>query len=310
MQKELKQNAENKQKTSGKDSNKVPIGSADFLAPESLEKALDYRKRYGFEATVIAGGTDIMVDYFERLYEVNSWLDLNKIEELKKIEINDEEIIIGATVTHKMIAEHSELKKYLPMLVQASSEVGAWQIQSRGTIGGNIVTSSPAGDTLAPLLAYDAKVVLQSKGDKRILDINDFFVGPKENVEESDELLTEIIIPKPSGNILSRWKKVGKRKALIISSLTMAFLIEVNNDGVIENARACYGAVAPTPIEVKNVGDYLKNQKLVEVDSKKAGEIAAAGISPIDDIRGTEQYRRQVTHDLTVNAIKEMAKEI
>lgn len=310
MQKESKLNAENKQKISGKDSNKVPIGSADFLAPESLEKALDYRKRYGFEATVIAGGTDIMVDYFERLYEVNSWLDLNKIEELKKIEINDQEIIIGATVTHKRIAEHPELKKYLPMLVQASSEVGAWQIQSRGTIGGNIVTSSPAGDTLAPLLAYDARVVLQSKGDKRILDINDFFVGPKENVEESDELLTEIIIPKPSENILSRWKKVGKRKALIISSLTMAFLIEVNNDGVIENARACYGAVAPTPIEVKNVGDYLKNQKLVEVDAKKAGEIAAAGISPIDDIRGTEQFRRQVTHDLTVNAIKEMAKEI
>ncbi|MGM0413782.1 MAG: FAD binding domain-containing protein [Bacillota bacterium] len=310
MQKESKLNAENKQKISGKDSNKVPIGSADFLAPESLEKALDYRKRYGFEATVIAGGTDIMVDYFERLYEVNSWLDLNKIEELKKIEINDQKIIIGATVTHKRIAEHPELKKYLPMLVQASSEVGAWQIQSRGTIGGNIVTSSPAGDTLAPLLAYDARVVLQSKGDKRILDINDFFVGPKENVEESDELLTEIIIPKPSENILSRWKKVGKRKALIISSLTMAFLIEVNNDGVIENARACYGAVAPTPIEVKNVGDYLKNQKLVEVDAKKAGEIAAAGISPIDDIRGTEQFRRQVTHDLTVNAIKEMAKEI
>ncbi|MFN2363395.1 MAG: xanthine dehydrogenase family protein subunit M [Halarsenatibacteraceae bacterium] len=310
MQKKSKLNAENRQKTSGKDSNKVPIGSADFLAPESLEQALDYRKRYGFEATVIAGGTDIMVDYFERLYEVNSWLDLNKIDELKKIEINDDEIIIGATATHKRIAEHPDLQKYLPMLAQASSGVGAWQIQSRGTIGGNIVTSSPAGDTLAPLLAYDAKVVLQSKGDKRILDINDFFVGPKENVEESDELLTKIIISKPSENTLSRWKKVGKRKALIISSLTMAFLIEVNGDGVIETARACYGAVAPTPIEVKNVGDYLKNQKLEEVDAKKAGEIAAAGISPIDDIRGTEQYRRQVTHDLTVNAIKEMAKEI
>jgi len=310
MPKESKLNAENRQKTSGEDSNKVPVGSADFLAPESLEQALDYRKRYGFEATVIAGGTDIMVDYFERLYEVNSWLDLNKIDELKMIEINDNEIIIGATVTHKRIAKHPDLQKYLPMLAQASSEVGAWQIQSRGTIGGNIVTSSPAGDTLAPLLAYDAKVVLQSKGDKRILDINDFFLGPKENVEESDELLTKIIIPKPSENTLSRWKKVGKRKALIISSLTMAFLIEVNSDGVIETARACYGAVAPTPIEIKNVGAYLKNQKLEEVDAKKAGEIAAAGISPIDDIRGTEQYRRQVTHDLTENTIIEMVKEI
>ncbi|MBF8438120.1 FAD binding domain-containing protein [Halanaerobiaceae bacterium Z-7014] len=310
MQRESKPNVENRQKTSGKDSKKVPIGSADFLAPESLEKALDYRKRYGFQATVIAGGTDIMVDYFERLYEVNSWLDLNKIEELKKIEINDENIIIGATVTHKRIAEHQELQNHLPMLAQASSEVGAWQIQSRGTIGGNIVTSSPAGDTLAPLLAYNAKVVLQSKGDKRIIDIEDFFIGPKENVEESDEILTKIIIPKPSKNTLSRWRKVGKRKALIISSLTMAILIEVDDQGVIKTARACYGAVAPTPIEIRNVGDYLERQKLKNVDPKKVGEIAVSGISPIDDIRGTEQYRRQVTYDLTINAIKEMASEL
>ncbi|MGM0420842.1 MAG: FAD binding domain-containing protein [Bacillota bacterium] len=310
MQKKSEENVESRPQTSGKDSKGVPRGSSEFLAPDNLHQALDYRNRYGFAATVIAGGTDIMVDYFERLYEVNSWLDLNKIEELKKVEIAETEVRIGAMVTHYTLSRQSKLKEILPLLTGAAAEVGAWQIQSRGTIGGNIVTSSPAGDTLAPLLAYQAELVLSSVEGKRRVKIQDFFTGPKENIMTANELLTEIIIPRPAANTLSRWRKVGKRKALIISSLTMAIIIELDDDGLINKARACYGAVAPTPIEVEGVGDYLKGQNLAEVDAKKCGEIAAAGISPIDDIRGTEEYRRQVTHDITVAAIEDMAAEI
>lgn len=318
MMKNSRQNASNRQENFGENSKKgqkepeqvlgqnVPIGSADYLAPESLNKALEYRSRYGYKAVVIAGGTDIMVDYFEKLPEVTSWLDLTKISALKNIEISREEIIIGSLVTHLEIARNEELKKYLPLLAAASSEVGSWQIQSRGTIGGNIVTSSPAGDTLAPLLAYQARFVLASTEGEREVAAEEFFVGPKDNIMEPQELLTKIIIPHPPENTISRWWKVGKRKAMIISSLTMALLLEVNKNDRIQSARAAYGAVAPTPLRLESLEEYLTDKDLQEVELKKAGNLAEEAISPISDIRGTEKYRRQVTRDITIEALREM----
>jgi len=288
---------------------KVPVGSADYLAPKSLKKALEYRSRYGYKAVVIAGGTDIMVDYFERLSEVTSWLDLTKIQELKEIKFDPEEIRLGSMVTHRKLATDSRIRKNLPLLAESASEVGAWQIQSRGTLGGNIVTSSPAGDTLAPLLAYQARFVLGSVSGQREVAAEDFFTGPKENIMTQEELLTEVVIPAPRKRTLSRWQKVGKRKAMIISSLTMALLLELDDKDEITAARAAYGAVAPTPIRAGELEDYLTGRKLREVSAGKAGELAVQEISPITDIRGTVAYRRQVTRDITEQALLDLQQE-
>jgi len=284
----------------------VPVGSADYLAPETLNKALEYRSRYGYKAVVIAGGTDVMVDYFEGLTEVSSWLDLTKIAALKEMKFGPEEIRLGSMVTHLKLATDPRVGENLPLLAEAASEMGSWQIQSRGTLGGNIVTSSPAGDTLAPLLAYQARFVLGSVSGQREVAAEDFFTGPKENVMNQDELLLEVMIPVSRERTLSRWKKVGKRKAVIISSLTMALLLELDEKDVITGARAAYGAVAPTPLRAEEVENYLAGKSLSEVSAERAGELAAREISPITDIRGTVAYRRQVTRDITVEALLDM----
>ena len=287
----------------------VPVGSADYLAPQTLNKALEYRSRYGYKAVVIAGGTDIMVDYFERLSEVSSWLDLTNIQALKEINFGPEEIRLGSMVTHRKLATDSRIKEKLPLLAESASEVGSWQIQSRGTLGGNIVTSSPAGDTLAPLLAYQARFVLAGVSGQREIPAGDFFTGPKENVMTQEELLIEVVIPNPRKGTLSRWKKVGKRKAMIISSLTMALLLEPGEEDEISAARAAYGAVAPTPIRAGDLEAYLAGRRLAEISAGKAGELAAQEISPITDLRGTVAFRRQVTRDITKQALLDLQQE-
>ena len=122
-----------------------------FFAPQKIEKALEILARYGKEIKVIAGGTDLLIQYYDRLYEVGSWLDLKNIKELKEVKINKNQMIIGAMVTHTQLEKSEDIKKYFPILSQAAADIGSPQIKNRGTIGGNIVNASPAGDLLAPL---------------------------------------------------------------------------------------------------------------------------------------------------------------
>ncbi len=299
------ESAENRPGMSG-DGSKL---RGEYYSPESLSKALQIRKELGYHAVVIAGGTDVMVDHFEELHEVEHWLDLNNIDELKEISFGEKEIRIGSMVTHQELAEKEKIQNRLPLLSQSASEVGSWQIRSRGTIGGNIVTASPAGDTLAPLLAYQARFVVGSVDGKREIPAEEFFLGPKQNALKPSELLLEIILPRPSEQEFHYWEKVGKRQAMIISSVTTAIVLNFTEDGKIKQARPCYGAVAPTPIMLDDVADFLRGNKIEQINIETAGDLAAENVKPIDDIRGTEDYRRQVTRDITTRALKAFLKE-
>jgi len=122
----------------------------EYFAPQKIEEALEILSKYGKETKVIAGGTDLLVQYYDRLYEVKGWLDLKNISQLKKIRINKDEMEIGAMVTHSQLERSEDIKKYFPILSQAAADIGSPQIRNQGTIGGNIVNASPAGDLLPP----------------------------------------------------------------------------------------------------------------------------------------------------------------
>ena len=292
--------AENRPGTSGKGFKR----RGEYYSPQNLSKALQIRKELGYHAVVIAGGTDVMVDHFEELHEVEHWLDLNNIDELQNISFNEKEIRVGSMITHQELANNEKIQRNLPLLSESAAEVGSWQIRSRGTVGGNIVTASPAGDTLAPMLAHEARFVVGSVEGKREIPAGDFFLGPKQNALEPGELLLEIILPRSFSEKFYYWEKVGKRQAMIISSVTIALALEYAKDGRIREARPCYGAVAPTPVLLDDVADYLRGNKIDQINIKRVGELAAESTAPIDDIRGTEEYRRRVTRDITVRALK------
>jgi len=278
-----------------------------YFAPKKIEEALKILSKYGKEIKVIAGGTDLLIQYSDRLYEVNGWLDLKNIKELRNIKINKNQMEIGAMVTHARLENSEEIKKYYPVLSQAAADIGSPQIRNRGTIGGNIVNASPAGDLLAPLMAYDAQFKFLSTQGEKIVPAEQFFIGPKKTILESAQLLTQIILPLPSERIYGCWIKIGKRKALIIATITLALVVEMAEDNkTVKDVRTCLGSVAPTPIEIKEIRKNMVGKKFDQLDFAELGQIVEDKISPIDDIRGTREYRKDVAKNIMINALKEI----
>ncbi len=279
----------------------------EYFAPQKIEEALKILSKYGKEIKVIAGGTDLLIQYYDRLYEVGSWLDLKNIKELKEIKIYQNQMEIGAMVTHAQLENSEDIKKYFPILSQAAADIGSPQIRNRGTIGGNIVNASPAGDLLAPLMAYDAQFKLFSIQKETLIPAEEFFIGPKKTILEPAQLLTRIILPLPSERTYGCWIKIGKRKALIIATITLALVVEMAEDNkTVKDVRACLGSVAPTPIEIKEIREKMVGKKFSELDFNQLGQIVEDKISPIDDIRGTREYRKDVAKNIMINALEEI----
>jgi CO/xanthine dehydrogenase FAD-binding subunit len=195
------------------------------------------------------------------------------------------------------------------VLAAAAEDVGSPQIRSRGTIGGNICTSSPAGDLLAPLLSYEASFKLESAAGERIVAAEKFFTGPKRNLMEADELLTEIIIPLTENEREGAWIKVGRRKALVISTLTLSVVLEFEADQILK-AGVAMGSVAPTPVRLKEVEAMIVGSSLSELDYKNLGREVKTRINPIDDLRGTKEYREDVAVDVMVRALNEIEGKV
>jgi len=279
----------------------------EYFAPQKIEEALEILSRYGKEIKVIAGGTDLLVQYYDRLYEVNVWLDLRNIKEFKEIKIYENKMEIGAMVTHTQLEKSEDIKKYFPILSQAAVDIGSPQIRNRGTIGGNIVNASPAGDLLPPLIAYRAKFKLLSSKDEFIIPAEEFFIGPKETILKPEQLLAQIVLPLPNKRTYSSWIKIGKRKAVIIATITIALIVEMDEDNkIIKDVRTCLGSVAPTPIEIKEIRAKMIGKKFNQLNFNQLGQLVEDKISPIDDIRGTRKYRRDVAKEIMINALEEI----
>ena len=278
-----------------------------YFAPQKTEEALEILSRYGKEIKVIAGGTDLLVQYYDRLYEINSWLDLKNIKELKKIRISKNQIEIGAMVTHAQLEKSEDIQKYFPILSQAAADIGSPQIRNRGTVGGNVVNASPAGDLLSPLMAYDAQFKLLSIQGEKIVPAEEFFIGPKKTILKPAQLLTRIILPLPSERTYGSWIKIGKRKALIIATITLALVVEMTEDNkTVKDVRTCLGSVAPTPIEIKKIRKKMVGKNFNQLNFAELGQIVEDKISPIDDIRGTREYRKDVAKNIMINALEEI----
>jgi len=278
-----------------------------YFAPQKIEEALEILSQYGKEIKVIAGGTDLLIQYYDRLYEVGSWLDLKNIKELKEIKIHQNQVEIGAMVTHAQLEKSEDIKKYFPVLSQAAADIGSPQIRNRGTIGGNIVNASPAGDLLSTLMAYDAQFKLLSLQKEALISAEEFFIGPKKTILEPAQLLIQIILPLPSERTYGSWIKIGKRKALIIATITLALVVEMAEDNkTVKDVRTCLGSVAPTPIEIKEIREKMIGKKFNQLDFNQLGQIVEDKISPIDDIRGTREYRKDVAKNIMINALEEI----
>jgi CO/xanthine dehydrogenase FAD-binding subunit len=246
----------------------------------------------------IAGGTDLMVALTGELGDPpDRVLDLWRLDELRGIALDGDVVSLGALTTYTDIRRSAVCREHLPVLVEAAATIGAAQIQNRGTIGGNVVNASPAGDTLPVLLAADASFVLGSARGERVVAAGDFWTAYRRTALAPDELLLQVRIPLLAGREL-RFRKVGTRRAQSISKVVMALgwrdAGPATPGAPWTDVRLALGSVAPTPIRAAATEAVLEGRPPVPETADLAAETLAAELAPIDDVRSTAEYRRLV----------------
>lgn len=267
----------------------------DYIRPRDLSEALAARAQHP-DWMVLAGGTDLMVTANHRPVPVGI-IDLWRLPALGGISLVEGGAVrIGAGATWYEVENHPAiLESWLPLAL-AAREIGALQIQMRGTLGGNVGNSSPVGDSLPVLLALDAELELASTRGSRRLPYREFCTGYRKTALAADELIVSATLQKPSKSTRTTWRKVGTRRAQSISKVMGASAITLDG-GVISSARIALGAVADRPIRVTAVEDAVKG--LAPAQAAEAARAAVrASIKPIDDVRSTAVYRRDVAENL------------
>jgi xanthine dehydrogenase iron-sulfur cluster and FAD-binding subunit A len=278
-----------------------------YLQPASLDEALDLLAEYAGRARIVAGGTDVVVELSRGVRPTETLIDITRLGELKYIREEDGELRLGGLTTHNdVLGSTLCVERALP-LAQACAEIGAPQIRTRATVAGNLITASPANDTIPPLLALDASVVLVSRAGERIAPLRECYPGFRRTVMRPDELLREIRIPAMSPNSRGLFVKLGLRRAQAISVIDFALIVTLDGDRVAE-ARIALGSLAPTVVRAPHAEAYLAGKPLDTATCAEAGRLAVAGAAPIDDLRGSAWYRRATLAGLVAEGLARIAE--
>lgn len=278
----------------------------EYIQTTSIDEVLQLLAQHRERARLINGGTDLIIEIERKLRSPEVVIDVSRIAGLDEIRIDDQMVRIGAGVTHNQVVAHPLLRERAYALVRACWEVGAPQIRNRGTLAGNLITASPANDTIAPLWALGASVTFKSLHGERTLDFPEFFKGVRRTALEPDEMLTEIAFPLPGANVRSTFLKLGLRRAQAISLVMVAVLLDVDDLNVVRNAQIALGAVAPTIVPASDAEQFLTGKTLDEETMEQAALLATNAARPIDDIRGTAAYRKAMVRIFVHRALRQL----
>ncbi len=273
----------------------------DFHSPHSPAEVLQLKKELGPKARFLAGGTDLLVHLKKKRITADALICLGKIPSLAAITQTHDTVIIGASATMGQLSAHPLIQDRFPAIKAGADNLGTHLIRNRATIGGNACNASPAGDTLPSLMVYGAKALLQSADGKRSLALEDFFTGPGATAMADDELLTGFELPLPPAHSGAHYIQLGKRKSSEINVVNAASYLEYDPDTQnVTRARIALGSVAPTPVFAANAMEFMAWKTPDEATLYKAGEIARRqDCTPIDDFRGSADYRRAMVGVLT-----------
>ena len=278
----------------------------EYFRPTSLADALDLLRRCAGRARLVAGGTDVLVELQRGVKPTDTLIDLSALHELKYVRHEGHSLALGALTTHNDVVASEACVHYALPLAQACWEVGAPQIRNRATVAGNLVTASPANDTIVPLMALGAEVELVSARGSRIVSLNEFYPGFRRTVVQPDELIREIHVPTLAENQRGLFLKLGLRQAQAISVISVAFVLTFAG-ARISAASITLGCLAPTIIHARTVETYLVGKRLTSEVRAEAGRLANEDAAPIDDIRGSTAYRRETLASLVTHGLRRLA---
>lgn len=249
-------------------------------------------------AVLFGGGTDVFVKVRAGTIRPECLICLEKLEELRGIRDEGESILIGACTTHTELLFNAVILTTIPVLAKAVHVLGSPPIRNMATLGGNICTASPAGDTLPPLYALDAEIALRSRQGKRRLPIDRFILGPGKTALGKGEIVEAIVITKPANTAINHFEKVGQRKAMSISIASLAAVVQTGPAAMIERISLAWGSVGPTVVRSKAIEGALLGKGLTVEHLRQVFPVVAQAVSPISDVRAGADYRKRVSCNL------------
>jgi xanthine dehydrogenase iron-sulfur cluster and FAD-binding subunit A len=284
-----------------------------YYAPATVSEALDLLARHGETCRLIAGGTDLILELERGVRHQEVLVDVSRIPELGQITFESATglLTLGANVTHNQVVANPYAVEHAFPLARACWLVGAPQIRNRGTVAGNLITASPANDTISPLWAMDATVTLVSAArGERSLPFNEFFLGVRRTAIQPDEMLLRLTVPTLQSSECGTFLKLGLREAQAISLINVSAVLDFG-DGhadsrVVTRARIALGAVAPTIVRAGEAEAFLVGKALTDDVIKQAAELTANAARPISDIRASADYRRDMVRVYTARALQQL----
>ena len=274
----------------------------EFCSTGSIAEALASLDELGEGAQILAGGTDVMIQYSSRQISPSALVHIGRIPGLDLIESNAA-MSIGPLTTHRKLATDPDIAAGLPALREAAATVGGWQTQEVGTVGGNLCTASPAADTAPPLLVADAVAELTSLDGTREVPLHEFFLGRRQTARRSGEILTGITAKPIQPGTTETYLKLGRRSAMEVAIVGLAVRLTADEADRITSARIAVCSVAPQPYRAFEAEAALEGNQMGSDVIGEAGELLAASSSPIDDARATAKYRRSVLPRLLSRAV-------
>ena len=276
-----------------------------YIQATAISDVLEVLGREREGARVVAGATDLILELERGVRRgIHTLIDVSRIPHLDWIERDGDGLIhLGPLVTHNDCVASSLIRQQAYPLARAAWEVGAPQIRNRGTVAGNLITASPANDTITPLVAFGATVTLASSRGERKVALRDFYTGVRKTVMAADEMLTDISFPALSADQRGTFVKVALRRAQAIALVNVAMVLTVERR-VVSSASIAFGAVAPTIIRASEAEGYLAGKPLSNAVIQEAASLAAAATRPIDDLRSSASYRREMARVITSRGLK------
>jgi carbon-monoxide dehydrogenase medium subunit len=286
------------------------LHAINYEAPKTVDEAVKLLAAHGEKARPLCGGTDLIIQLRAGVRRPEYVVDVKNIAEMRRISFTMQHgLRLGAAVPAIEISENADMRMYYPGLTEAAHLIGSLQIQSRASVGGNLCNGSPAADTTPALIALGAKCRVVGPKGERMVAAEDFCTAPGRTVLQPSELLVEFHIPSPARHSRDAYLRFIPRNEMDIAVVGVGAMVtlDLDEDRCVE-ARIGLGAVGPTPIFAKEASQSLAGKKLDTAAIERAAQLAIAASSPIDDMRGTAEYRRHVVGVLTKRVLAKAAE--
>ncbi len=275
------------------------MNNFDYAKPSTLKEAVDIYKQFGDRARLLMGGTDLVVLLDDGVLTPDMVIDLKGIEELKKLELDENFLHIGAGVTFNELIYSPVVKEKFPLLWEASKTVASTGVRNRATLVGNICSAVPSADSAPALLVCDATVVIAGENGEREVPITEFFTGPRRTVLTPGEIVKEVKIPYSDKKFGGSYIKLGRYDGEDLAQVGVATIVTED-----KNYKIAFCAVAPKPLRATEAEEFLKGKDLTDDVLEEAAKIAVKAISPISDIRASKEYRLYVSGVLVKRSLK------